>query len=218
MAIAATKDKASSEPMDLVLALGHEIGNLLAATRLHAHLIDADTTATELSDVSATIGELSSRMGSLLAQIRPLVSPVPEGAPNIDPTEVLDGVHRGIEESCDERVAIDLESAAGLPMAVIDPEPLHHILLALIYQALEESEPAGKVAVSAFAQAESIVFTVDDESKFEDVAGSALNGGALLHAVADAILRPRRGQIAIRSQGAGSRVELSVPAARAERA
>jgi signal transduction histidine kinase len=212
--MAAAKGSAHLESMDLVLALGHEIGNLLAATRLHAHLIDADATATELSETSATIGELSSRMGSLLAQIRPLVSPAPEGAPNIDPIEVLDGVHRGIEESCDERVAIDLESAAGLPMAVIDPEPLHHILLALIYQALEESEPAGKVAVSAFAQAESIVFTVDDESQFEDVGGGALRGRALLHAVADAIVRPRRGQIAIRSLGAGNRVELTVPVAR----
>ena len=216
--MAAAKDKTFSEPMDLVLALGHEIGNLLAATRLHAHLIDADRTAAELSESAATIGKLSSQMGSLLAQIRPLVSPVLEGAPNIDPIEVLDGVQRGIEESCDERVTIDLESAARLPMAVIDPEPLHHILLTLIYRALEESEPAGKVAVSAFAHAESVVFTVDDESKFEDVAGGALTGRALLHAVAEAILRPRRGQIAIRSLGAGNRVELTVPAARAERA
>jgi C4-dicarboxylate-specific signal transduction histidine kinase len=212
--MAAAKDKACSEPIDLVLALGHEIGNLLAATRLHAHLIDADTTATELSAVSATIGELSSRMGSLLAQIRPLVSPVPEGAPNIDPIEVLDGVHRGIEESCDERVAVDFESATNLPMAVIDPEPLHHILLTSIYQALEETGPAGKVAVSAFARADSIVFTVDDESKFEDVAGAAVKGRALLNAVADAILRPRGGQITIRSLGAGNRVELTVPVAR----
>jgi nitrogen-specific signal transduction histidine kinase len=216
--MAAAKDKTFSEPMDLVLALGHEIGNLLAATRLHAHLIDADRTATELSESAATIGKLSSQMGSLLAQIRPLVSPVLEGAPNIDPIEVLDGVQRGIEESCDERVEIDLASAASLPMAVIDPEPLHHILLTLIYRALEDSGPAGKVAVSAFAKAESIVFTVDGESKFEDVAGGALTGRALLHAVADAILRPLRGQIAIRSLGAGNRVELSVPAARAERA
>ena len=216
--MAAAKDKTFSEPMDLVLALGHEIGNLLAATRLHAHLIDADRTATELSESSATLGKLSSQMGSLLAQIRPLVSPVLEGAPNIDPIEVLDGVQRGIEESCDERVTIDLESAARLPMAVIDPEPLHHILLTLIYRALEESEPAGKVVVSAFAHAESIVFSVDDESKFEDVAGGALTGRALLHAVADAILRPRQGQIAIRSLGVGNRVELTVPAVRAERA
>ena len=212
--MATAKGKAISDPIDLVLALGHEIGNLLAATRLHAHLIDADTTAAERSKIAATIGELSSRMGSLLAQIRPLVSPVLEGAPNIDPIEVLDGVRRGIEESCDERVAIDLASAANLPMAVIDPEPLHHILLTLIYRALEDSGPAGKVTVSAFSKAESIVFAVDDESEFEDVAGSALAGRALLHAVADAILRPRRGQVAIRSLGGGNRVELSVPAAR----
>jgi nitrogen-specific signal transduction histidine kinase len=212
--MAAAKDNAQSEPIELVLALGHEIGNLLAATRLHTHLIDADATAAELSKVSATIGTLASRMGSLLAQIRPLVSPVPEDAPNIDPVEVLDGVHRGIEESCDERVAVDLESGAGLPMAVIDPEPLHHILVTSIYHALEESEPAGKVAVSAFARDESIVFAIDDESKFEDPAGSALKGRALLHAIANAILLPRRGQIAIRSLDAGNRVELTVPAAR----
>jgi nitrogen-specific signal transduction histidine kinase len=195
--MATANDKAVSEPMELVLALGHEIGNLLAATRLHTHLINADTGATELSRISATIGELASRMGSLLAQVRPLVSPVQEGPPSIDPVEVLDGVHRGIEESCDERVAVDLDSAAGLPMAVIDPEPLHHILLTLIYQALEESEPAG-----------------NDESRFEDIAGGALKGRALLYTVADAILRPRGGQIAARSLSAGNRVELTVPAAR----
>ena len=216
--MATAKGKAISDPIDLVLALGHEIGNLLAATRLHAHLIDADTTAAERSKIAATIGELSSRMGSLLAQIRPLVSPVPDGAPKVDPLEVLDGVHRGIEESCDERVAIDLESAVGLPTAVIDPEPLHHILLTTIYQTLEESEPDGKVAVAAFAQAESVVFTVDGESECEGVEGSALAGRALLHAVADAILRPRHGQIAIRSLGTGNRVELTVPAVRPERA
>jgi len=213
VAIAAAKDKASKEPMDLVLALVHEIGNLLAATRLHAHLIDADTAASELSDISATIGELSSRMGSLLAQIRPLVSPVPGAAAHVDPVEVLDGVRCGVEESCDARVAVDLESAAGLPMAAIDPEPLHHVLLTSVYQALEESAPTGRVAVSAVAQAESIVFRVDGETELEADAGSALRGRTLLHAVADVILRPCRGQIAIRSLSAGNRVELTVPAA-----
>ena len=38
MSVAAAKDRAFAEPTDLVLALAHEIGNLLAATRLHAHL------------------------------------------------------------------------------------------------------------------------------------------------------------------------------------
>jgi len=212
--MAAPKDNGPLESMDLVLALGHEIGNLLAASRLHAHLIDAEMTQAELAGVSATIGELSSRMGSLLAQIRPLVSPVSGDVPNVDPLEVLDGVRRGIEESCDERVAIDLESAAGLPMAVIDPEPLHHILLTAVYQALEETAPAGKVAVSAIAQAESIAFCVDGEAAVEADADSALKGRSLLHAVADAILRPRRGRIEIHSLGSGNRVELTVPAAR----
>jgi nitrogen-specific signal transduction histidine kinase len=218
MDTAATNDKAFSAPMDLVLALGHEIGNLLAATRLHAHLIDTDVAAAELAGISATIGELSSRMGSLLAQIRPLVSPVPETAPHVDLVRVLDGVRCGIEESCDARVAVNLESAAGLPMAAIDPEPLHHILLTAVYQALEESAPSGRVTVSAVAQAESIVFRVDDEVECEADPGGALRGLALLCAVADAILRPRRGGIAVHSLDSGHRVELTVPAARPERA
>jgi len=214
----AAKDKALLEPMDLALALGHEIGNLLAATRLHAHLIDAEMTEAELSEISATIGELSSRMGSLLAQIRPLVSPVSGDAPHVDLVGVLDGVRCGVEESCDARIAVDLESAAGLPMAAIDPEPLHHILLTSVYQALDESAPTGRVAVSAVAQAESIVFRVDGEAECEADADSALRGRTLLHAVANAILRPRRGQIAVHSLGSGNRVELTVPAARPDRA
>jgi nitrogen-specific signal transduction histidine kinase len=214
----AAKDSALLEPMGLVLALGHEIGNLLAATRLHAHLIDAEMTEAELSEVSATIGELSSRMGSLLAQVRPLVSPVPGDAPHVDLVAVLDGVRCGVEESCDARVAVDLESAAGLPMAAIDPEPLHHILLTAVYQALEESAPTGRVAVSAVTQAESVVFRVDGETELEADAGSALRGRTLLCAVADAILRPRRGQIAVHPLDSGNRVELTVPAARPERA
>jgi nitrogen-specific signal transduction histidine kinase len=213
----AAKGSATQEPMDLVLALGHEIGNLLAATRLHAHLIDAEMTEAELSAISVTIGELSSRMGSLLAQIRPLVSPASGAAPHIDPLEVLDGVRCGVEESCDARVAVDLDSAAGLPMAAIDPEPLHHILLTSIYQALEDSAPTGRVTVSAAAQAESILFRVDGETEFEADPGGALRGRALLHAVADAILRPRRGQIATHPLGLGNRVELTVPVARPER-
>jgi nitrogen-specific signal transduction histidine kinase len=214
----AAKDSARLEPMDLVFALGHEIGNLLAATRLHAHLIDAEMTEAELSEVSATIGELSSRMGSLLAQIRPLVSPVPGDAPHIDLVGVLDGVRCGVEESCDTRISVDLESAAGLPMAAIDPEPLHHILLTLVYQALEESAPTGRVAVSAVEQAQSIIFRVDGETEFEVDADRALRGRTLLCAVADSILRPRRGQIACGSLGSGNRVELTVPVARPERA
>ena len=70
----------------------------------------------------------------------------------------------------------------------------------------------------AVAQAESIVFRVDGELECEVETGSALRGRALLCAVAAAILRPRRGQIAVHSLDSGNRVELTVPAVRPERA
>ena len=139
--------RASPDRIDLVYALGHEIANLLAATRMHTHLIDADASATDLANVATTIGELSSRMGSLLAQIGPVLSSAPENSHPVGPSEVLEELRRDVAESCEERVRFDTESAAGLPRAAIDPDPLHHILLTLIYQALEESEPDGRVSV-----------------------------------------------------------------------
>jgi signal transduction histidine kinase len=207
------EDRTSPTPVDLVFALGHEIANLLAATRMHTHLIDSDTSPAELANVAATIGELSSRMGSLLSQIGPLLSSTSETPYPVNPAAVLDGLQRDVDESCDERVHVDTGSAAGLPSAAIDSNALHHILLTLIYQALEESEPAGSVGVAVSASGGSLVFTVSGESPIEEDVGAALRGRTLAHAVAEAILRERGGQIETRSSGDDSRVEVTVRAA-----
>jgi signal transduction histidine kinase len=204
--------RASPDPVELVLALGHEIANLLAAARMHTHLIDADASAADLANVAATIAELSSRMGTLLAQIGPLLSSAPEISHPVGPSEVLDGLQRDVEESCEERVRFDTRSAAGLPKAAIDPDPLQHIVLTLIYQALEESEPDGTVTVSVSASGESLVFAVDGEGPIEDDGAAALRGRTLAHAVADAILRERGGKIEARSSGDRSRVMVTVRA------
>ena len=204
--------KASPDPVELVFALGHEIANLLAAARMHTHLINADASAADLANVAATIAELSSRMGTLLAQIGPLLSSAPEISHPVGPSEVLDGLQRDVEESCEERVRFDTRSAAGLPKAAIDPDPLHHILLTLIYQALEESEPDGIVSVSVSASSESLVFAVDGEGPIEDDGTAALRGRTLAHAVADAILRKRGGEIEVRSSGDRSGVAVTVRA------
>jgi signal transduction histidine kinase len=198
---------------ELVFALGHEIGNLLAATRMHTHLIDGEASAQELASVATTIGELSSRMGSLLAQVRPLLSPTSPQPLSVDPLDVLDGVSSGIEESCEERVRFNLKSAVNLPSAEIDPEPLHHILVTAIYQALEESAPDGKVTVSTELSGGSLVFVVEGEGPLEEPGGAVLRGRALSHAVAQAIIQERGGKAAVSAQGGGSRFEVIVPAA-----
>jgi signal transduction histidine kinase len=203
----------SPSPVDLVSALGHEIANLLAATRMHTHLIDPDSSAAELASVAATIGELSSRMGSLLALIAPLLSSAPETSHPVNPADVLDGLRRDVDESCDERVRIDTDSAAGLPSAAIDSNVLHHILLTLIYQALEESEPAGAVAVAVSDSGGSLIFAVDGESPIEVDPGTALRGRTLAHSVAEAILRERGGRIEEQPSDDHSRVEVTVSAA-----
>ena len=206
------ESSASPNSVDLVFALGHEIANLLATSRMHTHLIDAEASAADLAHVAATIAELSSRMGSLLAQIGPLLSPDHETSHFIAPSELFDGLQRDIEESCEDRVRFDADSAVGLPKAAIDPNSLHHILLTLVYQALEESEPDGAVAVAVSASGGSLVFTVDGVGPIGDDEAAVLSGRTLAHAVAGAILRERGGQIETRSAGDHSRVEVSVRA------
>jgi signal transduction histidine kinase len=204
--------RTSPNPVDLVFALSHEIANLLAAARMHTHLIDADASAAELANVAGTLAELASRMGSLLAQIAPLLSSTPEASHPIAPSDLLEGLQRDVDESCEARVRIDIDSAAGLPSAAIDPGPLHHILLTLIYQALEESEPDGAVAVAVSVSGGSLVFTVEGERPIEEDGAAVLRGRTLVHAVAAAILRERGGQIQARSSGDRSRVEVTVRA------
>jgi signal transduction histidine kinase len=205
--------RTSPNPVDLVFALSHEIANLLAAARMHTHLIDADASAAELANVAGTLAELASRMGSLLAQIAPLLSSTPEASHPIAPSDLLEGLQRDVDESCEARVRIDIDSAAGLPSAAIDPGPLHHILLTLIYQALEESEPAGAVAVAVSDSGGSLIFAVDGESPIEVDPGTALRGRTLAHSVAEAILRERGGRIEEQPSDDHSRVEVTVSAA-----
>ncbi len=203
---------AAPNPVGLVHALAHEIANLLAATRMHTHLIDSEAGAAELANVAATIAELSSRTGSLLAQIGPLLSPASDAPHPVAVADVLSGLGRDLEESCETRVRFEAEPAAGLPKAAIDSDPLHHILLTAIYQALEDCEPDGVVTVSAAEAGEVLAFAVEGEGGIEEDASGALRGRTLAHAVAAAILRERGGRIDTRSSGDRVRVEVIVPA------
>ena len=201
-----------SDRDDLVFALCHEVGNLLAATRMHTHTLDLDSDSREITQISETINELCSRIGSMLAQIRPLLSRPLGNAPHIDPLDVLDGLQRGLEESCAGRVRFDLKGAVDLPHAAFEPDPLHHVLLTVIYQALEDSD--GQVRVSVTRAGDTLRFAVRDESPPEDLGkGVALRGKALATSVADAILEARGGRLDVTGENGSQQLEIVVPIA-----
>ena len=58
----------------LVLSICHEAGNLVGAIRLNAHFVDDRLSALELAAASVEIDDLSARISSLLALVRPLVA------------------------------------------------------------------------------------------------------------------------------------------------
>ena len=89
---------------------------------------------------------------------------------------------------------------------------LHHILVTAVYQALEESEPDGKVTVSSEKSGKWLVFVVEGEGPLERLGDAVLRGRGLSHAVAEAILQKRGGKAAVSSVGERSRFEAVVPA------
>ena len=188
---------------DLLLALCHEVGNLLAAARLHSHLLDDDS--------AAQISRLAGRAGSLVALVRPLLMPAPERRAPLAPSAVLAGLRRGLDDSDALQVRIELESAAELPDVAIDGETLHHLLLAQVFAALEERGVAPPLHVVAEVLGDDVAFVIADEP-LADTGSEApqLRGPALGRALAEVILEARGGRVEIQRRPDGARTAYVV--------
>jgi nitrogen-specific signal transduction histidine kinase len=206
---------AARSPRDLVFALCHELGNLLAGTRLEASQLDPGVGAAELVAAAERISEVSARAGSLLALVRPLLTPAAVVALPTDPLDVLDGLRRGLDESCDARVAIVLKSAAELPDVDLAPEMLHHLLLTAIFLGLEAGGPEGRVRVFAEVLRGRVAFLVEDEGPPVDLPEPPeLRGRPLTHEVARTLLATLGGRLEISRHEDRTRVAFALPTAR----
>jgi hypothetical protein len=211
---ASGKAKGTGTDRDLVFALCHEIGNLLAAARLEAGLQAAGSGAANLSAVAERISEWSARCGSLLALVRPLLAPEAVALLPSDPLDVLDGLRRGLDESCDARVVIALKTAAQLPDVDLAPELLYHLLLTAIYCGLEAAAPDGRVRVATEAEGERVAFVVEDEGGFGAAdRASELRGRPLTHEIARVLLAGLGGRFEAAHSGGRTRVAFAFPVA-----
>jgi len=199
---------------DLVFALCHELGNLLAGARLEAGLLDPSGGAAELAKAGERISELSARSGSLLALVRPLLALEAIAVFPTDPLEVLDGLRRGLDESCDFQVAIELKSAARLPVVDLAPELLHHLVLTAIFCGLEAGGSGDRVRVRAEAAGERVAFIVEDAGRFSAAdAAPPLRGRSLTHAIARALLAEQGGDFDVSCSEGCTRVAFAFPVA-----
>ena len=201
---------------DLVRALCHDVGNLLAAVRLSAHLHPSAGTEAERVAASREIEELAAQAGSLLAHVRPLLAGSSIGRLRVSPGEVLSAVTRALKDREMGNATLSIARGRSLPDVRVDPDALYHLLLTLIRGSLEAVAPDGRVRVSARHQGRRVILSVIDSGRQIDLDelrwGSAPSGRELAVRIADAVLRLMGGRASAELERRGTRVDLFLPA------
>ena len=205
---------------DLVFAICHEVGNLVGAIRLNAHLIDEDASAVELAALAVDIDDSSSRIRSLLALVRPLLSDDPSLDTSVSAGVLARGVNEALDEYGGRGVEIVVDAGDGLPEVLVRPETLHHLLVTLAFYGVEEARPKGhvRVGVAVDAKGHVAVRIEDDGPEDESLAGHGaadrageLTGRALACAVAGVILERLGGSVEVLRSDGRTRVVLTLP-------
>lgn len=144
----------------LALRLAHEIGNLLAAIRLEAHLIDAPGGA-ELQGTRERLEALALDAGALLAQVRSLLGGASAGT-RVSPESILASLVGAFEEPVRARLDVEApaQDAADAALAA-DAEGIYQLLLVLTRRALEVAGSGGRVALSVALRRGRVVFELE---------------------------------------------------------
>jgi len=214
---AASKTGEEDEAARLALAVCHEIGNLVGAVRLQAHLLDSEFSPKELATASVEIEDLCARSSALLSLMRPLLSRVPRGGEEgAVPAALLNALQYVLEDCWGRGVTLSLECREGLPDVAADFDTLQHLLLTLAFGAMEAALPKGRVYIRALPgeASDEVCFAVEDDGPDEELADwsqQMLRGRPLACAVASRILARRGGRLEVDRSHETTRVALILP-------
>ena len=205
----------------LVGPVCHEVGNLLAAVRLSAHLLGSDLPEGERARTASEVDALTAQAGALLAQL-PLLSGRAPRRGRLRAADVL--------EALEASLAVRPPGAAGLTVGAVrgalafraDPDSLHHLLVALVLAACEAAGAKGAVTVRASAEGARVRLRIEDDGVPLERApgpgpGVVLRGRALLVCAGAAVLRAGRGSLRVEPRTRGNRIDLLLPAVRGSR-
>ncbi len=199
----------------LLLSVCHEVGNLLAAARLTAHLLRRGPSPREVVASSRTIEALCGRAGALLAQTRPLVDSKSKRRVRQSVNEVLDGLEHVLADRPGGASIVISRAERGAEIAA-DPDALHHTLVVLILAACDAAGARGRVDVHTSAGAGRVIFSIhDDGPPFQPASAgdSMLRGRDLVFALARTFAEREGGALALRRARRGTEVRLAVAAA-----
>jgi nitrogen-specific signal transduction histidine kinase len=205
-----------SEGTELVLALCHEIGNLMGAIRLHAHLLDDDMGPRDLAMLSVDLDDLSARSSALLAHMRPLLLPGPRALDDVKPEALLSGLQELMEDHGGRGAVLAFSAEDSLPTLRTDQEVIHHLLLSLLYVTLETTSSTGSVSLRAEAREDGVAFVLEDDGDVDEDPtlwrDQMKRGRPLVCSVASEILRRRGGRLEVERSAGITRIALLLPA------
>jgi len=183
--------------------LCHEIGNLVAAVRLETHLLDHEAGELGLARSAIAIEDLSSRVGALLTQVRPLLQPLPQSEVGcVSPSALLSNLRDGFRERGAGGLSVEIELEPDLPDVIGDPERTNALLWLVALGALEAAEANdGSVSIVARQSGEHVEIRVRDDGETDPELGewrtAAQRGRSLVCQVAQALLQPLGGSVQV---------------------
>lgn len=198
----------------LVFAICHDVGNLLAAVRLQAHLLGDEVGPRALAQASVDVDDLSARAGALLAQIRPLLADAEDRRVDVPPVAVLAAVEATLLDEGLRGLSLEVQTQPSMPSVSLDADALKSMLVCQVYGALETTEAPGQIVLSCGQDGDELVFGVEDDAAADDLDTwrvSARRGRPLACAVAAKILARAGGRVALRPHGKRRTLEFRLP-------
>lgn len=205
------------DSVQLVLALCHEIGNLLAAARLSAYLVGRDAAAEPVRTSAEDIQTLCSQAGAALAHLRPLLTGSETRPVRVAPEEVLQAVGRSLARGGGYAPLVELTVEDALPDVEVDPDALHQLLVTLVLSAWDAAPEGCRVRLDALEEDGLLRFRIEDggepyrAEKVDPRIGP--RGRTLALEVAATVLDAWRGHVDVRSGEKGTRVDVCLPPA-----
>ena len=202
---------------ELLFALCHEMGNLVGAIRLQAHLLDEEMAPKDLAIASVELDDLSARVSALLAHIRPLVSEQHRRADDVNVSDLFAGLVHSLEDVGSHGVALSTDPGEPGLSVHVDRDVVHHLLVSFAYVAVEAVRPSGSLRLSAESDGKCVALVLEDDGRIDEDpaewADQSLRGRPLLCAIADDVLGKRGGRIDARRDGDWTRIALWLPSA-----
>lgn len=191
-------------PQGMVFAICHEVGNLLAAIRLHGELLDPDS--------GRKVAELSARSGSLISLVRPLLEEASHEPMALDPAGLLSGLRAGLDDPDDPR--LEIVADPGLPPVRADGEALYHLLLCEVFAAFEQLGSGERLRFAAELRGGKVVFELTGGAPVADPGpDDRLAGRALCLVLADTLLGRDGADVRVEAVDGRQRVAFSLPLA-----